>query len=51
MRVTYSGPHDEVVIAATGQTCGRGKAIEVSDDLGKSLTEQADWSAVVTKEK
>jgi hypothetical protein len=32
-RVSYVGGHDEVEIAATGQTCKRGESIEVDDDL------------------
>lgn len=34
-------------IAATGQHCAPGVAVEVDDDLGASLCEQADkWCAV-----
>jgi hypothetical protein len=51
MKVTYSGPHDAVEIAATGQTCKNGASVEVPDELGKSLIQQADWSAAVTKKE
>lgn len=50
MRVTYTGPHDEVEIAATGQTCKRGESVDVPAEIAKSLTEQSDWSAAKTKE-
>ena len=43
--VKYEGPHDEVELAATGQTVKRGEAIEVAEDLGKSLLKQDTWES------
>lgn len=41
-RITYTGPHDEVEIPSAGVVCKRGESVEVPDELGKSLLEQAD---------
>ena len=40
MRVTYLGPFDAVEIAATGQIAKQGHAVDVPEDVGKSLVEQ-----------
>lgn len=42
---TYVGPHDEVEIAATGQTVRRGDAVEVDSDLAELLDQQPqNWA-------
>lgn len=44
MRITYHGPHDGVELAAlTNVVVARGQTIEVDDELGASLVEQATW--------
>ncbi len=46
MRVTYRGPHDGVELPMLHQVVvKRGETIEVSDELGASLIEQAVWEA------
>ena len=47
MRVTYIGPYgDGAEIAATGPTVLPGEAIDVPDELGAALCEQAsNWTA------
>ncbi len=53
MKLLYSGPHAEIEVAATGQRCERGDVIDVPEDLGKALLEQApdDWSKSKAKPK
>lgn len=43
MKVKYVGPIDEVEVTATGAVVKRGGTVEVPDDIGESLLEQADW--------
>ncbi len=44
MLITYVGPFSAgVEIVATGQHAAPGDPIEVSDELGASLCEQAVW--------
>ncbi|GAB3429830.1 hypothetical protein [Actinophytocola sediminis] len=45
MRVTYTGPFDGVEIAALGVVVERGKSVEVDDDIGVTLLDQAGWDA------
>jgi hypothetical protein len=46
VRITYTGPIDEVEIAALYDvTVKRGQTIEVDHDLGASLIEQRGWDA------
>lgn len=53
MRVTYIGPYvDGAEIAATGQIVLPGESVEVSDELGAALCEQAsNWTADIPKSK
>lgn len=51
MKIRYVGPHTEVTIAATGQKVARGKTVEVSAAVGKSLSAQSDWKKVTAKKK
>ena len=45
MKIYYVGPHDAVEIVATENiTCVRGEAVEVDDELAKSLLQQDVWS-------
>ena len=47
MKLTYTGPHDEVEIPSAGVVCKRGESVEVPEELGASLLEQADnWQPV-----
>jgi len=43
MKVKYVGPFDGVEIAETGQVVGNGESVEVDDELGRRLVEQACW--------
>lgn len=44
MKVKYVGPSAEgVTINETGEHVGQNETIEVPDDLGKRLIEQAVW--------
>jgi len=46
VKLTYTGPYDEVEIPSAGVVCKRGETVDVPDELGKSLLEQADnWRA------
>lgn len=49
MRVTYRGPHAEVEIAATGDTCKAGETVEVPDEVGESLCKQDTWKKAADK--
>mgnify|MGYP000659224789 CR=1 FL=1 len=49
--LSYVGPHDEVVIAATGATCQRGGTVEVDADLAKALLDQDVWKTVTEKKE
>lgn len=40
--VRYCGPHDEVLIAATGLTVARGETVELAEWLATRLLEQRD---------
>lgn len=41
----YVGPHDEVELAATGQTVRRGDSVEVDSDLAEQLDAQPEnWA-------
>lgn len=51
MQVKYDGPHEAVEIAETGQIAARGGTVEVSDDLGRRLCEQATWSKVMASKR
>ena len=51
MKVRYVGGIGPVEIAATGQEVGNGEVVEVPDDLGASLCEQASWEAVKIEKK
>lgn len=47
---TYTGPFDEVELAATGQVVKRGESVEVDADLAALLDEQpSNWSKTNTK--
>lgn len=47
MKVVYIGMFPEVEIGPTGQTAVKGEAVEVPDNIGKSLIQQEDnWRAV-----
>ena len=45
MKVTYTGPHDEVAIQTVDYeaTCRRGDTIDVPDAIGAGLVEQSTW--------
>lgn len=47
MRVKYVGPFDAV--EGPGFQAKSGEVIEVADDLGASLVEQADWTKADAK--
>ena len=53
MKIRYVGQDTGLQIAATGQVVNPGDTIEVSDPLGKSLTQQDIWEPVkaATKDK
>lgn len=51
MRVVYDGPIDAVEIPEANAIAVRGEPIEVPDDLGKRLCEQATWSEVKSAKK
>lgn len=51
MRIRYVGPHKTVEIAATGQTCDRGKTVDVPADLARQLCKQASWKKAPTRKK
>lgn len=51
MRVRYVGPHKTVEIAATGQTCERGKTVDVPADIGRELVKQASWKKATPPKK
>lgn len=45
MNITYIGPDEGRVIAATGQAVRRGETVDVPDDIAEALCEQTDqWS-------
>jgi hypothetical protein len=46
VRVTYTGPHDEVEIPDAAVTVKRGDSIEVADAFGASLIQQSCWDEV-----
>lgn len=47
MKVTYPGPLEAVILAATDQIVERGKSIEVDADLGADLIAQG-WTPAKT---
>lgn len=47
--VVYTGPHDEVEIADTGQVVRQGESVEVDSDLAGSLLAQDVWAKPATK--
>ncbi len=51
MRVRYDGPFDSVDVPAAGITVERGDTVEVTDEIGESLVEQADWSKASAKKE
>ncbi len=50
MRVVYDGPIDAVEVPEANAIAVRGKSIEVPDELGKRLCEQAVWSEAKPKQ-
>lgn len=47
--VRYCGPHDKVLIAATGLTVARGETVELAGRLADQLLEQPDtWQLAAT---
>lgn len=51
MKIRYDGPHAEVEIAATGQTCKRGGTVDVDPAVAKELLQQAYWKKTSTRKK
>lgn len=50
MKVTYTGPFDEIEINATGQLVKHNATIDVEDALGELLCEQVDnWKPAKSK--
>ncbi|MGH3834190.1 MAG: hypothetical protein ACREX8_14245 [Gammaproteobacteria bacterium] len=43
MRVTYTGPFDEVEVPVLNLTAKRGLAIDVPKDAGEALCQQSCW--------
>lgn len=52
MRVTYVGEHDAVEIPVLNVAVKRGESIEVPNDIGHDLVQQASWeTATIFKPK
>jgi len=52
MLLTYSGPHDEVVVPAADVLARRGEPVEIEDeDLAKSLLDQDTWTAAKPRQR
>lgn len=51
MKLVYTGPHQAVQIAATGQTAAHGTPVDVRAEVAERLLEQAHWSKATGKSK
>lgn len=44
MKLTYVGPHDEVVVPALGACCKAGESVEATGEIAKSLVASGQWA-------
>jgi len=44
MKLTYVGPHDEVVVPVLGACCKAGESVEAVGEIAKSLVASGQWA-------